>query len=343
MIDRRFFPERQALRSRLVALAAELPAQGKLPRMGEHLVRELARIFAVDPVAVWISTPPHGQLVQLATSRRAEGDLERTALIGADDPAVQLLSRSARPTPAQQLAAISPPMAQRLAESKAELVVPLLAQEKLVGLLAFGRKREDQRYVAEELELLTLVGHHVATVFENARLFDSATYEGLTGLLRREALLEILDREWSRSQRYERPLAVAIADLDRFKEINDQFGHLTGDLVLQRVAQELRNQLRETDFIGRFGGEEFLMVLPETTLAGAVQFAEKVRQRVEQIEIPTESGRAVRLTLSVGVASREGSRDDARSRARAIIAAADEALYSAKSNGRNRVEAAVAR
>ncbi len=222
-------------------------------------------------------------------------------------------------------------------------MVPLLAQEKLVGLLAFGHKREEQRYVAEELELLTLVGHHVATVFENARLFDSATYEGLTGLLRREALLEILDREWSRSLRYERPLAVAIADLDRFKEINDQFGHLTGDLVLQRVAQELRNQLRETDFIGRFGGEEFLMVLPETTLPGAVQFAEKVRQRVEQLEIPTESGRTVTLTLSIGVASREGSRDDSRTRARAIIAAADEALYSAKSNGRNRVEAAVAR
>lgn len=85
------------------------------------------------------------------------------------------------------------------------------------------------------------------------------------------------------------------------------------------------------------------MVLPETTLPGAVQFAEKVRQRVEQLEIPTESGRTVTLTLSIGVASREGSRDDSRTRARAIIAAADEALYSAKSNGRNRVEAAVAR
>jgi diguanylate cyclase (GGDEF)-like protein len=343
LIDRRFFPERQALRSRLVALAAELPAQGKLPRMGEHLVRELARIFAVDPVAVWISTPPHGQLVQLASSRRSEADLERTALIGADDPAVQLISRSARPTPAHQLAAVSPAMAQRLAETRAELVVPLLARGHLVGLLAFGQKREDQRYVAEELELLTLVGHHVATVFENTRLFDSATYESLTGLLRREALLEILDREWSRSQRYERPLAVAIADLDRFKEINDQFGHLTGDLVLQRVAQELRSQLRETDFIGRFGGEEFLMVLPETTLAGGVQFAEKVRQRVEQLEIPTESGKTVTLTLSIGVASREGSREDTRTRSRALIAAADEALYSAKNNGRNRVEAAVAR
>jgi len=342
-IDRRLFPERQALRSRLVALAAELPAQGKLPRMGEHLARELARIFAVDPVAVWISAPPHGQLLQLASTRRGESDLERTALIGGDDAALQMLARTGRPTPAPALASASPAMGLRLEESHAEIVAPLVAQGRLIGLIALGKKREEQRWVAEELELLALVGHLAATVFENARLFDSATFEGLTGLYRREALLEILDREWSRSQRYDRPLAVAIADLDHFKEVNDRYGHLTGDVVLQRVATELRNMLRETDFIGRFGGEEFLMVLPETALEGAARFAEKVRQRIERLEVPTESGRPLRVTLSIGVASRDIVRDDDRARARALIAAADEALYTAKNNGRNRVEAAVER
>jgi diguanylate cyclase (GGDEF)-like protein len=343
LIDRRLFPERQALRSRLVALAAELPAQGKLPRMGEHLARELARIFAVDPVAVWIAAPPHGQLLQLASTRRAEGELERTGMLGADDPAVQMLARGGRPIPIAALAAASPAIGTRLAEARAEIVAPLTAQGRLIGLLTLGRKREEQRWVAEELELLALVGHHAATVFENARLFDSATFEGLTGLYRREALLEILDREWSRSQRYDRPLAVAIADLDHFKEINDRHGHLTGDLVLQRVAHELRNLLRETDFIGRFGGEEFLMVLPETTIEGAERFAEKVRQRIEALEVPSESGRPVRVTISIGVASRDVVRDDDRARARALIAAADEALYAAKSKGRNRVEAALAK
>jgi diguanylate cyclase (GGDEF)-like protein len=343
VVDRRLFPERLVLRSRLVALASELPAQGKLPRMGEHLVKELARIFAVDSVTVWISAPPQGQLLQLATTRKGDGESERTALLSGEDAAVQLLARSRRPIASSSLAAASPAMAQRLAEAEAELVLPLLAQERLVGLLAFGRKRESQRYVAEELELLALVGHHVATVFENARLFDSATFEGLTGLYRREALLEILDREWSRSQRYERPLAVALADLDRFKDVNDNFGHLAGDLVLQRVAAELRAMLRETDFIGRYGGEEFLMVLPETTLEGARQFAEKVRQRIEQLEVPVEGRTPIRVTLSIGVASREEIRSDSRVRARALIAAADEALYDAKKNGRNRVEAAVSK
>ncbi|MGH7338223.1 MAG: GAF domain-containing protein, partial [Myxococcota bacterium] len=163
IVDRRLFPERLVLRSRLVALAAELPAQGKLPRMGEHLARELARIFTVDSVTVWVSTPPQGQLLQLATTRKGDGELERTALFSGDDPAAQLVARSRRPLAAAQLSAVSPAMAQRLTEAEAELVVPLLAQERLVGLLAFGKKRENQRYVAEELELLALVGHLVAT------------------------------------------------------------------------------------------------------------------------------------------------------------------------------------
>jgi diguanylate cyclase (GGDEF)-like protein len=343
LIDRKIFPERQELRSRLVALAAELPAQGKLPRMGEHLARELARSFAVEPVTVWIAAPPQGQLVELASAGRApREDLERTALIGAEDPVIRRLTRDGRPTPAQQLAEASPAMAERFAASAAELAVPLVAQERMVGLVLLGHKRDGTRYVGEELELLEFLSHHVATVFENARLFDSATFEGLTGLYRRETILEILDREWSRSQRYDRPLAVAVADLDRFKQINDRFGHLSGDLVLQRVASELAGMLRETDFIGRFGGEEFLVVLPETGLEGARGFAEKARRRLEEIEIRMENGERVRVTVSCGVASRAEVRGDARTRARALLAAADEALYAAKNAGRNRVEVAVA-
>lgn len=342
LIDRRIFPERQALRSRLVGLAAELPAQGKLERMAEHLARELGRIFGVAPVAVWIAVPPHGQLVEHAASERADVDVEPTALIAADDPAIRRIARDGRPASAAALSEASPALASRLVGSGAELVVPLLAQERLVGLLLVGAKRDRARFVAEEMELLALLGHHVATVFENARLFDSATFEGLTGLFRREAILEILDREWNRSQRYDRPLAIAIADLDRFKAVNDRYGHLGGDLVLQRIAAELKSQLRETDFIGRFGGEEFLMVLPETTLEGARSFAEKARRRIERLEVRLEQGERVAMTVSLGVASRAEIQAGPLLKARALIAAADEALYAAKRAGRNRVEVAAA-
>jgi GAF domain-containing protein len=267
-IDRRLFPERMALRSRLVALAAELPAQGKLPRMGEHLAHELARIFGVAPVTVWIATPPQGQLVQLAASDLVETDLEQTALLGGDDPGVQLLAVAGRPLATAQLAAASPAMAHRLRGARAELVVPLLTQNRLVGLLTVGQKRDEQRWVAEELELLMLVGHHASTVFENARLFDSATYRRADGPLpargaardprpRMEPLAALRAAARGRARR-PRP----------FQGDQRPHGHLTGDLVLQRVAAELRNLLRETDFIGRYGGEEFLYVLPETTLEG---------------------------------------------------------------------------
>lgn len=341
LIDRKIFPERNALRSRLVALAAELPSHGKLPRMGEHLARELSRIFGVEPVTVWISAPPQGQLVELASTDRAASDVERTALIGAEDPAIRRLARDPRPTPTGPLAEASPAIAERLREARSELAVPLVTHGRVLGLLLIGGKRDGARFVAEELDLLALVAHHVTTVFENARLFDSATFEGLTGLFRREAILEILDREWSRAQRYDRPLAVAIADLDLFKRVNDRFGHLGGDVVLQRVAAELRGLLRETDFLGRFGGEEFLVVLPETTLEGARSFAEKVRRRVEELEIRMDDGSSVRVTASIGISSRDESRGgDSRSRGRALIAAADEALYAAKNAGRNRVEVA---
>ena len=100
--------------------------------------------------------------------------------------------------------------------------------------------------------------------------------------------------------------------------------------------------LRETDFIGRFGGEEFLIVLPETTLEGARAFAEKVRRQIEQLELRIDGGELIRVTVSLGVVSRAEVRGDTRVRARALIAAADEALYAAKNAGRNRVEIAVA-
>jgi diguanylate cyclase (GGDEF)-like protein len=155
-------------------------------------------------------------------------------------------------------------------------------------------------------------------------------------------VLEILDREWSRSVRYDRPLTVVVADLDRFKEVNDRFGHLGGDAVLKRVAAELRLLVRETDFLGRFGGEEFLIVLPETTLEGGRTLAEKARKRIEELEIRLDGGETVTLTLSAGVASRADVRGESRIRSRALIAAADEALYAAKNAGRNRVELAAA-
>ena len=318
-IDRRIFPERQALRHRLADLAGELPALGKLPRMGSHLVERLTSIFLVRSAALLIAEPETGLLRVLATT---PGGIDPGFLLALDDPAIAGLRR---PAASSELAPDG-------------LLVPLLHQERLTGVLIVGRKEGSRSWPAEELDLLSLLAHHVAIVLENARLFESATYEGLTGLLRREAILEQLGREIERALRYGRPLAVAIADLDHFKAVNDRHGHLAGDALLRRTAQVIAGELRGTDAVGRYGGEEFLLVLPETDVAGAAAVAEKVRRQVQDTLVPLEDGPPLQATVSIGLATLGG---EGNLTSRDLIAAADRALYEAKKAGRNCVQKAI--
>jgi diguanylate cyclase (GGDEF)-like protein len=225
----------------------------------------------------------------------------------------------------------------RLGELEGAVVAPLLVRSELIGILVLGAKENAERFPAEELELLDLLTHHVATVFQNARLFESATYESLTGLLRREAVVEILEKEIVRARRHGRPLTVGMADLDRFKEVNDRYGHLAGDTLLQRVAGVLTAGMRESDAVGRYGGEEFLLVLPETDLAGGRVVADKLRQRVEEVRMPMTDGRDARVTISIGMASLESDGLPEEVTARDLLLLADKALYRAKEQGRNRV------
>ncbi len=333
LIDRRFFPERHALRQRLIALAGELPALGKLPRMGGYLVDQLTSIFLARSAALLTANPETGLLSVLAATR---GAMDAGQLFPLDDAGVEHLRRARRPLTAGQLAVRSPAFApEGLAPDS--LAVPLLSQERLIGLLIVGRKEGSRAYPAEEVDLLNLLAHHVATVFENARLFESATYEGLTGLLRREAILEQLDRELDRALRYGRPLAVAMADLDHFKAINDRYGHLSGDALLRHTAQVIAGGLRSTDWIGRYGGEEFLLVLPETGMEGAAGVAEKIRHRIQGTPVAMEDGTPARVTVSIGLAALEQGKDQGKVLGRDLIAAADRSLYEAKSAGRNLV------
>jgi diguanylate cyclase (GGDEF)-like protein len=340
-IERRFFPERQALRQQLTALAGELAVFGKLPVMGKHLVTSLSRIFGVRPTTLLIADPQTGLLVALASTHLdVEREFDQSFLLSPHDPGVALLRGAKRPLPAAQLAARSPALSQRLTQMRAAVAVPILGPTQLVGVLLLGEKATGESYRAEELELLNLLAHHVATVFENARLFESATYESLTGLLRREAILEQLERELQRAVRYRRPLAIGMADLDHFKDVNDRFGHLAGDALLKRVAQTIQAELRSTDAVGRYGGEEFLLVLPETDLPSAVRVAEKVRGVVERTRLPLDGGETVHATVSIGLGALSELPAGETPTVRDLIALADRSLYRAKKAGRNRVEPA---
>jgi diguanylate cyclase (GGDEF)-like protein len=167
-------------------------------------------------------------------------------------------------------------------------------------------------------------------------LRDLASHDALTGLWNRAGILELLDRELARAARAGEPLAVVIADLDHFKSVNDTFGHLVGDEVLRSAARRLREAIRPYDSVGRYGGEEFLIILPHCDDEYAARLAERLRLAVatEPVRVP---GRDVAVTVSLGVSVSppEGPVDSMR-----LLAAADKALYRAKGEGRNRVRVA---
>lgn len=338
LIERHFFPERHLLRQRLTTLTGELAVLGKLPLMGQHLVNQLRDIFAVRGVTLLLAEPSSRLLLTLASSRiDTTRAFEASFLLSPDDPGVQLLARGNRPLPSAVLATKSAALAQRLEFFDAALAVPVLASRRLVGLLLLGEKFTGEKFRAEELELLELISLNVGAVFENARLYESATFDGLTGLLRRERILEQLERELARALRYNRPLSVGMADIDHFKAVNDAYGHLVGDSLLSLVARALSSGLRSTDAVGRYGGEEFLLLLPETDAAGALVVAEKLRHLVEELELRTAEGETLRATISIGLASLDELARGEPVTAAALIGLADARLLAAKRSGRNTV------
>jgi diguanylate cyclase (GGDEF)-like protein len=161
-----------------------------------------------------------------------------------------------------------------------------------------------------------------------------ARQDPLTGLLNRRALMEALEGELARALRYGGELSLVLLDVDHFKSINDRFGHSAGDEVLRRLGDVLGHSVRCVDAVGRYGGEEFMLVLPQTPLRGAQVFAEALRLRIAQVVFESVPET---VTVSVGIAGLDPNAGSAK----ALIDAADRALYRAKRSGRNRVVAAV--
>lgn len=159
--------------------------------------------------------------------------------------------------------------------------------------------------------------------------------DALTGIHNRRSILELLDKEIARTRRHGPPLAVVILDLDHFKSVNDTRGHPTGDRVLQHTAAVLQRTVRQCDAIGRYGGEEFLLLLPDTSLEGAQVLAERCRERLAAEIIADDQGQPFSISGSFGLACNEHCYELA---AGVLIKAADDALYRAKHGGRNRVE-----
>jgi len=198
--------------------------------------------------------------------------------------------------------------------------------------------RSSEQFAGLPSKLLVKAAPHAGLVLDNVRLadhlLDISIHDGLTRLLNHRAILERLDDEMLRAERYQSELSVVLCDVDRFKAINDAHGHLTGDTILKAFAARLKAGLRSTDLVGRYGGEEFLAILPAASLEAAAAVASRVcRQLIERPVAVPGALREVSVTASFGVASRaevSGPRE-----IQELIGLADDRLYQAKADGRS--------
>jgi diguanylate cyclase (GGDEF)-like protein len=213
------------------------------------------------------------------------------------------------------------------------IAIPLIVGARVVGVLE-ARNQEAQPATKEVIEILEMLATHAATAIESARLHEvieeRSHVDALTRLFNRRRLDQDLESECKRSLRYERPLALVMLDVDHFKAYNDTHGHPQADIALQEVSNAIASCVRTTDTAYRYGGEEFCILLRETSAADAMHFAERVRER---IEARFGSGAMTGITASFGVAEFMESAPTAR----ALIEAADAAMYESKRAGRNRV------
>ncbi len=222
--------------------------------------------------------------------------------------------------------------------TKSEMAIPLIYKGKLLGVLDL-ESNQTNRFDDYEKRILEAVASEVSVAIENALLYEKvkelAERDELTGLYNYRAFRRELDKEVSRAKRYGKVFSLAMFDIDFFKEYNDNNGHDMGNVALHRVGSIIRKACRKTDFPARFGGEEFVVILPETNKNGAFAFAERVRKIIGAAHFPGEERQPnKKLTVSGGVAEFPADGDDVEK----IIKAVDVAAYSAKSNGRNRIK-----
>lgn len=306
-------------------IAGEVRALGRTGDLPE-LFRELIALAGEMIAYRWIAFSPKvgaSQPIYLhtgAAEREATSLEARTALGAPIDTAVEIIADD-RPT--------------WMAGGAPAAIFEIAFGDVKLGSIAIAFA--SRSVASADLDLGKLIADNLAGPLRIATLVDEARHlaasDALTGLPNRRAFVDAMDRERSRAARHALPFSFVMIDVDHFKSVNDTFGHAAGDLVLQMVARVLNAIARRSDIVGRWGGEEFVVALPQTSEAGARVAAERLRKAIFDAKCKLPSGITVQVTASLGIASvdRPWETDS-------ILARADAAMYQAKSRGRNRVE-----
>lgn len=211
---------------------------------------------------------------------------------------------------------------------------PIIVKEEVIGFINLD-SAVPGFFKPDQASRLQTFADQAAVAIEKSRLFDEtqrlAITDGLTSIYNRRHLLQLADQEYERARRYHHPLSALMIDIDHFKRVNDTYGHPVGDLALKALVQCCKQNLRESDLLGRYGGEEFLVLMPETDHAEALEAAERIRQRVADMKLADERN-TLSITICIGVATMQAGENPSLN---ILIRNADDALYTAKAAGRN--------
>ena len=257
---------------------------------------------------------------------KLENFLYPTALTNVEDEIQMLFAHTRRQGVSEILKQIG------VDASTEPLRLPLTFEENLLGIFWIWGKG----LTRADLPIMSIFAKQIGVSLERARLFQEvqslALTDPLTGLQNRRSLFELGRVEFARAQRMKRPFCCMMLDLDHFKQVNDEYGHLVGDQVLQEFAKRCKNSVREVDLVGRYGGEELIIILPETDRKTSMQVAERLRACIAARPI-TIFDKEILVTVSIGVATQDENTTDLET----LLARADQAMYIAKHKGRNRV------
>jgi diguanylate cyclase (GGDEF)-like protein len=305
--------------------------QEAIRRVGESFTKSLDRVGLLEIVVQTAVDGLEAAGGRATMSRGGEERLREVARTGDADAYERALhAAEAAALDAGQIAEIE-------LQGASALAAPLGGADDggAAGIVSVARA---DRFTPGERELFSYLTNQASVSVENVDLHETvqrqAVTDELTGLFNHRRFQEVMTQEVERAKRYGQEMGLIMLDIDNFKRVNDTYGHLQGDMVLREVARVLRQSSREIDEPARYGGEEMAVALPQTDLEGAYRFAERVRRRIEALDLDLVEGDGVlKVTASFGVASLNTAGGDGKD---ALVAAADAALYRAKRSGKNR-------
>lgn len=215
------------------------------------------------------------------------------------------------------------------------IIAPLICQERVVGVLNLADKLNSDIFTKKDIALIELFSQLVGASIGNIKMFDKiqkqATTDGLTGLFNHKTFYEMLDKELWRSRRYGGKISLLMVDIDFLKKVNDSYGHRAGDKIIKEISRRIKSCIRQIDIAARYGGDEFAVIFPNTSLAKAKVVAERILQEVSETPV-FWNGEKIKLSVSLGLGEYDGnfSPEDITSRS-------DDALYEAKLAGKNQI------